>query len=194
MKKQEKIDKKINKIYKKLELTEEVVKLGTIDTTILTLMIFLMTLILGILSFGVPKPDNNPLFPILIVMYGYTFVLIIPLVFSIIFYPFTIFKKEDRFTNKIRILTILSGTIIFVVGVGILAFIFWFIEINGGPISSSLVGISIFGWSILDVILSISKIGPKIKDYFDSELPNIMTNRKREIKREIRKIKNGKRS
>ena len=173
------MEEKRNQKFDKLE---EWIKLGTLDNTILTTMIFLFVLGVSILQIGIKTLlQINPL---LAVMFLYYIILMVPISYSIFGYIPSILIKNNRFNTKKMVLTFLLGTGIFVIGMWVLIIIFGLLENNGSIIPKEIIiGISFF-WLLIIVLISLTKIKNRIWIYFKKEFPLILQEREKEIERE----------
>jgi hypothetical protein len=187
----ENLEKKFNKVYGKLSyienrlnLIEESVNLGTFDTAILALMIFVVGVGISLVSLGIPNILKNN--PPLVVGFLYLFVLIIPIFSSIYGYSISIFEKNARFSRKIIIITILGGLTVFVVGIWLLLLCFWLYEsvLGRGAINNIFVYIFVGVVFISSILLTVFRIYKDIKQYFNENFKHIIKRRLNEIKRQ----------
>lgn len=167
------LSNEFKKIHLRLNETEQEVKLGSFDTTFLTIIIFIISLGLSINIFksSIEFFKNNQY---ILVGLIYLFVLVIPLIYAIFSYPVSIFSSRGRFTIKINILMFLLGTILFIGLVWILLGIFWFLEQkNNIIISSTIVTIALFSIFGISLLLTFTYINRSIKKHFLNEFPNL---------------------
>ncbi len=169
-----------DKILRRLEEIEESINLGTLDTTIFGLMIFVFATMLSLISFGIPNLIVKS--PYLVMGFLFFIMFTMPLVQYIFAYVQTIFFKEKRFTLKKRIITFLSGEIIFVVLMWGFLFVAWIYE-RWWPIPVYLIYIIFFGLLIVSILITSFYIKPKVNKYFDENFKTLLARRDLEIKK-----------
>ena len=109
--KKDQILTEVKKLNKKIDIVEESVNLGTLDATMLTLMIFIVALGFTLLSLNFTKSIQN--IPQLLVFGVYFVVLTIPLIMAIYGYALSILQKEARFWRKRWVFITFEGLGIF---------------------------------------------------------------------------------
>lgn len=182
-----KIESELNKLNRKLDLVRESANLGTFDSTVLLIMVFLITISLSLISLNVYKFLTN--IPPLAVSFLY-FVLFSVFVVAIFQgYLQTIFIKNGRFRGKCVYLSILQGMGAFLALLTALLFLFWGYEKNIGKISENYAQISMIVLLLISVGYGIYNYFKNWK-YFKENFKNILAERSKEI--EIENLKKKK--
>ena len=171
------LKKALKKIALELKETKQEVKIGTIDSVFLSLVVLSLSIILAInlsglinlLSiFGIFKP-----YVIVLVLYSSV---LIPFIFYSLFqYPLSIFFDKNRFSIKINVLSLLGGSFVFLGLLFILLFIFFIVEqILKISIHQLIPEISLVTILILTIFFYFKSILPEMKDYFLSNFPTLI--------------------
>lgn len=181
MAKAKEIIKEIEKFKTKLNLIEEYVNLGTLDNTILALMILIAGICLSVVISRFSSFPSSPyhlFITLMVVMF------LIPFIYLLVGYLSSIFFKENRFTNKIYTITTLISIFICVVLLAFLPFLivtlFLFLNINldiqKQPVFTIILvivyGVPIALWFYLK---------KKISIYFGKYYPNVLLKRFKEM-------------
>ncbi len=164
----------------RLNEIEESVNLGTLDTTILGLMIFVIAIVLTLISLGFPKLlINQPYFFAGTLVF---FVLLTPIVYFIYLYAYSIIIKDGRFRNKIFIITYVLGLMTFIGLIWIFLFIVWIYE-RRWITPAWLTEIITIILLIFSILYSILYISPRVKKYFQDNFKSLIEKRLKEIKK-----------
>ena len=165
---------------RRLDEIEELVKLGTLDTTILGLMVFVFATIISLISIGFPKLIiNNPHLLIGILL---SIIFAIPLIQYITTYVQTIFFEEGRFTIKKRVITLLLGEILFIFLLWAFLVIARFYE-HWWTTPRWLVIVIFFVLLLASSIITWFNIKPGVCKYFDENFKALLVRRDLEIKK-----------
>jgi len=181
--KENQVIKEIKKLSKKIDIVEESVNLGTLDATVLALMIFIVALGFTLLSLNFTKSIQN--IPQLFVFGVYFVVLSIPVIMAIYTYTSSIFQKEARFWRKKWVFLMLEGLGLFIGFLFLMLWGFSFYEKWHGPgsVSKNFIYVT-FVLVIIGIILFLCLYErKKIDKYFRENFKNILERREAEIKR-----------
>lgn len=174
--KNETIFKEYKNLNKRLGEVEDVITLGTFDTAVLTLMVFIIALAFSLLSlnaYGILLPVIPPL----AISFVYLILFSIFVIFLFQLYFHSIFVKEGRFTNKCICLAILKSMGFFLSLLIVILFLLWKNYLPEKFAESSvmilfLISIAYAFWEFF-----------KIKKYFKENLKYFIARREKEIKR-----------
>ncbi|MBI3036507.1 hypothetical protein HYY73_01995 [Candidatus Woesearchaeota archaeon] len=166
-------------ILKRLDEIEESVNLGTLDTTIFGLMIFVFATALALVSIGFPKLIVNN--PYVFVGSLVTLILIIPLIQYIFYYVETIFLKEGRFTKKKWIITVLTGEVFFIIEIWLFLFAASIYE-KWWKIPQWLIVTITLILVLIAILVSLVYIKPRIDKYFNTNFKALLERRERELR------------
>ncbi len=172
------LNKRLNE---RLDGIEESVNLGTLDTTILGLMIFVVATALAALSLGFPKLLIHQ--PYMLTGAIIFLVFVIPLFYLIYQYALSVFVKDGRFTNKILTITYVFGLMTFVGLIWLFLFIAWIYE-RWWPTPPWLSTTIMIVFLLASVLLSTFYIRPKIGKYFKDNFPILIGRRLQELEKE----------
>lgn len=169
-------------ILRRLREVNESVNLGTLDTSIFGLMIFIFATALSILSI---LPN---VFPKLINEHPHFLVVVVVSLFAalflfqpIIFWFSTIISKKGRFSNKKKIIVLLSIEILFLVFFSLVVFIEWICSIFNSTLPSWFGIILIIFSFVVSVFLGLNFIKPEVDKYFNENFNFLIERRKKEL-------------
>ena len=183
------MNQEIKKEFKRLRIRqneiEQEVKLGTVDSAFLAIIILTISGFLSLRFFDVVTSIQNQY---LLVMYVYLVILIPAIIYAVIYYPSSIFSSRNRFTIKLDVFTFLLGSLLFIFLIWFLIGIFWFVEqILHLVISKSLTEISIFSVLIITIILTSIWIRSSLRKYFLNDFPNLLLKKINKMNQKNRK-------
>lgn len=169
----------IRKTNRRLNIIKEEVSLGTLDNTILALIVFFIAIGISMLSLTTTEIIQK--IPIIIVPFFSILMLILPLLAFIVMYVPSIIHPEGKFTSKIYALTFLSFNFFSIILFFITSLFLIVYETKNGTIP-----IPYFGEGLAVVIFVISLIitilvRPKIKEYFTKYYPCMIFRRMNNI-------------
>lgn len=164
---------------------EQEVSLGTLDSIIVASIVFFIGLVLALIQSGAINYAKSSA-PLLVTLL-YISLSIVPILFIFPTYIFSVFNKGSRFFSKIKVLTYISGIVIFDAAVFILV-------LSADYINSNLV--SLPGWVgyllflvplILAILITYFITKKQIIMFFVKEYPSLFLKRLRRISREEKK-------
>lgn len=177
---------KFKEINQKFKYINESVNLGTLDTVVLALLIFVVAIEFSILNFGLTPLKNSPELTVWVV---YLLIMIIPLLAAIYIYALSIFQKDRRYANKVSVFLIIEGIYIFLGLLLLMLFGFKEWESKFGSINPTIIGIVLFGLIIGIIIYLIFYRKKKVWEYLENNFPEHFKERRKEIENEKKRVR-----